>query len=266
MEPEERCRASKRQEGRCPVSRLTDGFAMAEAVHLHLLGSAALLGHLEVTAEAKPHGGQQLVREALVLAAAVPREEGRGEDVGGGRFLHRRIDRPLPFPAVRYPPANCLRSWIAGKFERAKIEEPGGDDRSPPPGFGNVRQVERELFIRWELFGRPPLQELKPSAKACMRPYSIPLCTILTNDHPADRYGVPLFRPIIAADPRWGGYNGAEAGASARRSDRAIPRSRARLRSSGSIHAPGPRCHRRFQRRDSDPLVRHILSSVGCRP
>src|SRR3954453_9380935 len=92
---------------------------------------------------------------------------------------------------------------IAGELESTKIEEPGGDDRSPPPGLGNVRQVEREPLIRRELFGGPSLEEIEALRISLHQAIFDPIVHHLDEMARTGRAGmdVALLGPIVATDP-----------------------------------------------------------------
>ena len=78
-----------------------------------------------MAAESEPHCRKDLVSEAIVFPAPVAREQRSGKDVCGDRFLHRRVNGPLAFPAVGNPPTELLEFVVTGEFERTKVEQPG---------------------------------------------------------------------------------------------------------------------------------------------
>ena len=94
-----------------------------------------------MAAEAETHRGEELVGKAVVGPAAIAGEQRSGENVCRDSHFHRGLDRPLPFPAVGDPSRELLELVVPSELERAKIEEPGRDDRSAAPDFGNVGEV-----------------------------------------------------------------------------------------------------------------------------
>ena len=139
-------------------------------------------------------------------------------------FVHRREHRPA---ALRRSRKRVRRSWRgradSKQRDRRQIEQPRGDHAAAPPDFGDVGQRQVILIMlgvrAWAWFRRqsaraalPALacfRMLKPSAKAAIMPYSMPLCTILTKcpapEGPQCRYpssAVPfaLSRPGVGAN------------------------------------------------------------------
>jgi len=55
----------------------------------------------------------------------------------------------------------------------SRFQQPGPHDAACPPDFGHLVHVEREFVF---LF-----QDREALAYACIMPYSMPLCTILTK-------------------------------------------------------------------------------------
>src|SRR5258707_5046866 len=104
-------------------------------------GCEPSLRHFDMPAEPEAHGREQFVAEGAVDAAAIAREQGGGENVRWNRFLHRRIDRPLALPAIGDLAREMLKRGIVREPDGAKIQQPGGNDRAPPPHFADIGAV-----------------------------------------------------------------------------------------------------------------------------
>src|SRR5207247_7733261 len=104
------------------------------------------------------------------------------------------LDRPAPLARVRHPPSEFRESRIRDQGGRREIQQPRRDHTAAHPHLRDVREIELVLVVFGVAQGRRLSVDLvfllahvggpqhaQSSAYAAMRPYSIPLCTILTK-------------------------------------------------------------------------------------
>ena len=135
-----------------------------------------------VAAELLAHRRQQLVAEGVILARAEAREQRLGQHRHRHRRLDRRLDRPAAFAGVGHVAGEAIEGRALGERRRRQIEQPRRDDAAAPPHLGDRGDVEVvALPLRHAVLAAPTRIRSKPSAYACIRPYSMPLWTIFTK-------------------------------------------------------------------------------------
>src|SRR6266550_1642421 len=79
---------------------------------------------LDMTAELRAQGRQQLFAEGVIAARAEARVERRGQHVGGDLFLDRGVHGPASFARIRNVADERLQLRIARQRQRREVEQP----------------------------------------------------------------------------------------------------------------------------------------------
>ena len=86
-----------------------------------------------------------------------------------------------PSPESWTNPVYSARRRVLDQGHRGEVQQPRADDAPAPPDLGDLGDVEVVAVGLGELLGLALRKMSNPSAYACIRPYSIPLWTILTK-------------------------------------------------------------------------------------
>ena len=134
-----------------------------------------------VAAETGAHRGENFLGKGMLLARSEARVQGRGQHLGRHRLVDRGIHGPAAFAGILDKAGILIERCVLGQRRRGEIEQPGRDHAAAPPDLGDVGDIECETVILRQRVDISVLEDVETFGITCIRPYSMPLCTILTK-------------------------------------------------------------------------------------